>query len=35
MITVQIKNRHNEQLPDVGDVYGAALGIVRIWCTYR
>ena len=34
-ITVQLKHYHNEQLPNLVDVYGAALGIVRLWCTYR
>merc|ERR1711936_1356860 len=32
---VQLKHRHKEQLPNAQDVYGAALGIVRLWCTYR
>ena len=33
--TVQSKHRNDEHLPDVVDVYGAALGIVRLWCTCR
>ena len=34
-IAAQLKHRHNEELPNVVDVSGAALGIVRLWCTYR